>query len=134
MLKKYIATVNNTQYEVVLEEVDANTVFNTASAPAAAPAPQAAPAAPAKAAEPAPAAAPAAAPADGTKVTAPLPGTVLKINVSVGASVKEGDALCVLEAMKMENDIPAPVSGTVKSIAVAQGASVNTGDLLVVIG
>ena len=64
-------------------------------------------------------------------VTAPMPGTVNKINVKAGDSVKKGDILCVLEAMKMENDIKAGQDGTVASVNVQQGASVNTGDVLV---
>ena len=63
-----------------------------------------------------------------------LPGTVLRVNVSAGATVKKGDVLCVLEAMKMENDIPAPVDGVIKSVNVNNGATVNANDLLFVIG
>ena len=74
-----------------------------------------------------------AAPADGAKVTAPLPGNILKVNYAVGDAVKKGDVLCILEAMKMENEVLAPCDGTVKN-AVAKGASVNTGDLIFVIG
>jgi glutaconyl-CoA decarboxylase len=62
-----------------------------------------------------------------------MPGTVLNIPVSVGQAVKAGDTLLVLEAMKMENDIPAPVAGTVAQIVVSKGASVNTGDVMIVI-
>ena len=106
-----------------------------APAPVAAPAPAAAPApVTAPAAAPAPAVTSAAAPADGVKITAPLPGTVLKVVATAGAAVKKGDVLCVLEAMKMENDIVAPQDGTVASVSASQGASVNTGDLLFVIG
>ena len=64
-------------------------------------------------------------------VAAPMPGTVLKINVKVGDAVKAGQAVAVLEAMKMENEIAAPQDGTVASVNVSQGASVNTGDVLV---
>ena len=109
-----------------------------APTPAPAPAPAAAPAAPAPA--PAPAAAPApapaaAAPAAGeTAVNSPMPGSIFKVECSVGQSVKAGDVLIVLEAMKMEIEVSAPVDGTVKSIAVATGATVNTDDLLVVLG
>ena len=63
-----------------------------------------------------------------------MPGTILKVNVTAGQAVKEGDLLCVLEAMKMENEILAPKAGTVTQVIAAKGASVNTGDALVVIG
>lgn len=72
--------------------------------------------------------------ASGEKVTAPMPGTILDVKVSQGASVKKGDVLLVLEAMKMENEIMAPCDGTIKQVTVAKGASVNSGDPLVVIG
>ena len=67
-------------------------------------------------------------------MNAPMPGTILKVNVTQGQAVKEGDVLCVLEAMKMENDIIAPKSGTVTQVVTAKGASVSSGDPLVVIG
>jgi biotin carboxyl carrier protein len=63
-----------------------------------------------------------------------MPGTILDIKVAVGASVKKGDVLCVLEAMKMENDIPAPKDGTVTAIKVSKGASVQAGDALITLG
>jgi len=63
-----------------------------------------------------------------------MPGNIMKINVSVGAAVKKGDVLIVLEAMKMEIEVAAPCAGTVKSVAVNVGATVNTDDLLVVLG
>ena len=62
-----------------------------------------------------------------------MPGTILKVNVQNGQAVKEGDLLCVLEAMKMENEIMAPKTGTVAQVATSKGASVSTGDVLVVI-
>ena len=65
------------------------------------------------------------------KVTAPMPGTILNIGVTVGDIVKKGQVLVILEAMKMENEIVAPSDGTVASINVASGTSVNAGDLLV---
>ena len=118
-MKKYNITVNGNTYEVYVEEADAS------SAPVAAPV--AATAAPA--AKPAaPKAAPTAAGAN--KVTAPMPGTILQVKVSQGQSVKKGDVICVLEAMKMENDIPAPCDGVIVSINVQKGASVGAGDIL----
>ena len=62
-----------------------------------------------------------------------MPGTILKVNVAAGQTVKEGDLLVVLEAMKMEKEIFAPKGGTVSQVLVEKGASVNTGDALVVI-
>ena len=98
-------------------------------APAAAPAPKPAPA-------PAPAAAPAApaAPVAGQKVVSPLPGSIIKVLVSVGQAVKKGDTLLTLESMKMENIIAAECDATVKQIAVAAGQTVMQDDLLVVLG
>ncbi|MBQ3016900.1 MAG: biotin/lipoyl-binding protein [Clostridia bacterium] len=132
-MKKYNITVNGTSYEVVVEEVSAGGVF---SAPVVAPAaPVAAPVAAApKAAAPAPQkpVAPAAAGAKGSvTITAPMPGTILDVKVSVGQSVKKGDTVCVLEAMKMENDIPAPQDGVVASVNVQKGASVGANDVIV---
>ena len=102
-----------------------------AAAPAAAPAPVAAPA---PAAAPAPVAAPAApAAVAGEAVKAPMPGNILKVNVSAGQAVKEGELLVVLEAMKMENEIFAPKSGTVAQVLVSKGSTVNTGDTMVVL-
>lgn len=114
-MKKYRVNVNGTVYEVELEEI-------TGAAPAAA-APVAAPAA-----------TPAAAPAGGEKVCAPMPGTILSVNVSNGSAVKKGDVLMILEAMKMENEIMAPCDGTVTSVAAAKGAAVESGALLCTIG
>lgn len=118
-MKKYNVTVNGTAYEITLEVADAAEIKATApaAAPAAAPAPAAV-------------AAPTAAPANGETVTAPMPGTILAVNVSNGAAVKKGDVLMVLEAMKMENEILAPNDGTVSSVNVAQGATVESGTVL----
>ena len=66
-------------------------------------------------------------------VTASLPGRVVSLKVGVGDSVEEGDALCILEAMKMENEIAAPMAGVVEEVMVSEGASVNQGDALVLI-
>ena len=70
---------------------------------------------------------------EGEYVAAPMPGTILKVNVAVGQTVKEGELLVILEAMKMENEIFAPKDGTVRQVLVEKSASVNTGDALVVI-
>ena len=108
--------------------------IEVAAAAAPAPeAPQAAPAAPKAAPAPAPKAAPAAVPAGGTKVTSPLPGSVIKVLVSEGQAVKKGDTLLTLESMKMENAIMAECDGTVSKIAVTAGQNVMQDDLLVVL-
>ena len=121
-MRRFNVTVNGVSYDVVVEEVGAD-----ASAPVAAPA--AAPVA-APAAAPAPKAAPAGN-AGAVAVKAPMPGTILKVNVAPGQAVKKGDVLCVLEAMKMENDISAPQDGTVASVNVQKGASVQSEEVLV---
>ena len=126
-MKKYNITVNGTTYEVLVEEAGAVSAPVSYSAPVAAPAPAAAPAAP----KAAPAAPKASASAGGVKVTSPMPGTILDVKVSVGQSVKKGDVICVLEAMKMENDIPAPCDGVVASVNVQKGATVAANDLIV---
>ncbi len=118
-MKNLRITVNGTVYDVQVEELGSD----------AAPAPAAAPAAPA----PKKAAAPKAAAAAGEKVAAPMPGTIVSVNVSEGQSVKKGDVLVVLEAMKMENEIKAPRDGSISSVAVSKGASVDTGATLVTI-
>ena len=122
-MKKYNITVNGNTYEVLVEEADASATPVTYSAPTA-PAPTAAPKA-ASAAPKAPASA-----GGAVKVTAPMPGTILAVKVTAGQTVKKGDVICVLEAMKMENDIPAPQDGVIASINVQKGASVTAGDVL----
>ena len=124
-MKNYTITVNGTVYDVTVEEGGAG------SAPVRAAAPKAAPAAPA----PAPAAAPApAGDAGSIEVSASVPGKVFKVEASVGQTVKSGDPIIILEAMKMEIEVSAPVAGTVKAVAAAVGTAVNTDDLLVTIG
>lgn len=70
---------------------------------------------------------------DGEQITSPMPGTVLDVKVKVGDSVKKGQVLAILEAMKMENEIMAGIDGTVTSVAVSKGTSVQTGDILLTI-
>lgn len=132
---KYKVTLNNRTYEVEVEEGNAMLVDEYEAYAPAAPAPvAAAPVAAAPAAAPAAPAAPAgAALAAGEVVKSPMPGNILKINVSQGQKVNEGDVLIVLEAMKMENEIVATKSGTVAQIVTAKGAVVETGAPLVVI-
>ena len=120
-MRKFNISVNGNSYEVEVEEIGG------------APAPVQKSAAPA----PKPAAAPkaASAPVSGaTTVEAPMPGSIVSVKVKNGDTVNEGDVLCVLEAMKMENEIMAPKSGKIVAVCTSQGASVNTGDALVSIG
>ena len=135
---KYKVTLNGRTYEVEVEAGKAMLLDEyEAIAPSAPAAPAAAPVAAAPKAAPAPAAAPkAAAPApvaNGLKINSPMPGTILDVKVSVGASVKKGDILMILEAMKMENEIIAPEDGVVAQVNVQKGASVNSGDVLCVL-
>ena len=124
---KYEVALNGKIYEVDVTETDAaiTSVRSASFAPAPAPVPAAAPAA-----QPAVNNAQA---ADGEKIVSPMPGNILAVNITVGQSVKAGDVLFVLEAMKMENDIVAPVDGTVKQIIASKGATVDTDEILAVI-
>lgn len=120
-MRKFNVTVNGETYQVEVEELGAAQSVQTAA--------------------PQPVAAPAAAPAqtkkpvisgNGTKVTAPMPGNIVKLVAKEGATVKKGDVLFVLEAMKMENDIVSTADGKI-SINVSEGAAVSSGDVLAVI-
>ncbi len=127
-MKNFRVKVNGKEYEVEVEEIGAA----ADSLPAA---PMAPPASVPQAAQSAIASTPktttaAQAPADG-KIAAPMPGTVLRIICSNGQTVKKGDALLVLEAMKMENEIQAPADGKVEELKVSEGQSVDAGDILV---
>ena len=128
---KYKVTLNNRTYEVEVENGEAMLIDEYEAYAPAAPAPVVAAAAPASA----PAAAPAAPVnlAAGESITSPMPGNILKILVSQGQKVNEGDVLIILEAMKMENEIVASKAGTVAQIAVSKGQVVETGTPLVVI-
>ena len=134
---KYKITLNDRTYEV---EVEAGKAMLLDEYETIAPTAPAIPVAAAPVAVAAPVAAPAATPAapvvtgGGEAVEAPMPGSVLQINVTVGQAVKEGDVLVVLEAMKMENEIKSPKSGTVTQIVATKGSTVETGAVLVVLG
>ena len=121
-MKNYRITVNGTSYDVSVEELSGGAVSAApvAAAPVAAPAPAAAPAAPA----------PAAGGAGSIQVSSPMPGKILAVKANVGDSVKKGQVILILEAMKMENEVVAPEDGTIASIDVTVGASVESGDTL----
>ena len=108
-MKKYKVNVNGTSYEI---EIELMSETEAASAPKQAPAPSTQ------------------ATGEGEAVNAPMPGTILDVKVNVGDSVKKGQVLMILEAMKMENEIMAGVDGVVTSVGVAKGATVQTGDAL----
>jgi len=107
-MKNYRITVNGTSYDVSVEELSGG------AAPVAAPV----------------AAAPVAAPAAAPAAPAPMPGKILAVKANVGDSVKKGQVILILEAMKMENEVVAPEDGTIASIDVTVGASVESGDTL----
>lgn len=111
-MKKYHVNVNGNDYEIAIELMDESEAKTAAS--------QKAPA-------------PVATPTAGEKITSPMPGNILSINVAAGTSVKKGQILMILEAMKMENEIMAPIDGTIVSINTTKGATVEAGTLLCVI-
>ena len=123
-MKNYTITVNGNVYDVTVEEGTGSTAgaAKAAAPKAAAPAPKAAPAAP-KAAAPA-------AGAGSVKVSAAVPGKVVKIVASVGQSVKAGDSVVIVESMKMEIPVVAPQDGTLAAINVSEGTPVEVGDLI----
>lgn len=134
-MRTFQVKVNGVPYQVEVEEVAGGFAAppQAAPAPAAAPVPAAAPIAPAAAPVLAPAA-PAATPvAGGEKVNSPMPGTILDIKAAAGQSVTKGEVLCILEAMKMENEIISPRDGVIAQVVVSKGASVNAGDPLMVL-
>lgn len=115
-MKTYKVKVNDKVYEVQVESVtESNASIATPAAPVA------------------PQAAPVAAPAGGQDVNAPMAGTINNVKVAVGQAVKKGDVLCVLEAMKLENDIVCPCDGTVSAVLVTKGQAVTSGQKIIVI-
>ncbi|GAB6191520.1 biotin/lipoyl-containing protein [Desulfocastanea catecholica] len=137
-MKMFRVVVNGSEYKVGIEELAEETASPSQVAQVA----QAAPAAPAVSAAPTqappkPTVQPAATKKDSAvapgNVIAPMPGTVLQVLVDIGESVKKGQVLLVLEAMKMENDLMAPADGIVEKLNVTKGVSVNAGDVLVIL-
>ena len=123
-MRKFNVTVNGQLYEVEIEEADA--AEGTAPVRAAAPAPR-------PAAKPAAKPAPASPAGDGDPIKAPMPGNILDVKVKVGDTVKAGDPVVILEAMKMENPIPAPKAGKITSVNAVKGSSVEAGTVLATI-
>lgn len=114
-MKAYKVNVNGKVYEITLEVIDKDDIKAPAKEEPKAQAP-AAPAAPA--------------PAGAKTINAPMPGNILKVNVTAGQSVKKGDVLMILEAMKMENEIMAPADAVVSSVSVSAGSTVEAGAVL----
>ncbi len=128
-MKMFRVVVNGNEYEVGIEELKEGKATQPTQAKTMSP-PKPITPQPAARVEPAKAAIPG---TTGETIVAPMPGTILRVDVSIGASVAKGDTLLILEAMKMENEILAPSDGVVEQLNVSQGASVNPGDILVVL-
>jgi biotin carboxyl carrier protein len=144
-MKEYKFKINGNDYNVAINSVEgglADVTVNGASYKVELESAPAAPvaASPAAGAATAPVAAPAAAPVapkaagEGTAVVSPLPGVIIEVSVKEGQAVKKGQKVAVIEAMKMENEIPALADGTVTSIKVSKGDSILEGDTIVTIG
>lgn len=126
---KYIVSINDKNYEVEVERGEATIVKTTRAVQV-----QQTPSAPAAAAAvPAPVSAAPVIVGEGEPLKAPMPGTILSVRIGSGATVKRGEILLILEAMKMENEIVAPRDGVITQILTSKGASVNTGDVLVML-
>lgn len=133
-MKYYTITVNGNTYHVSVQEgIVANApapVFAPAPSVAPTQAPVAVPVEPVAEAAPAPVAPVSSASAGSVKVNAPMPGKIVAIKTSIGQTVKKGEVILVLEAMKMENEIVSPQDGVVASIDVITGQTVEAGALL----
>ena len=132
MLRKFRVRLNDKEYMVEMEELtrgfEAPAAQEAPAQAVPAPAPSQAPAE--AASEPSPAPAPASQPGSGEEVTAPMPGTILNVLLQPGETVAESQAVVVLDAMKMENQIVAPKAGQVTSILVKEGQTVDVGETL----
>lgn len=123
-MRNFVVTIDGKQYQVGVEEVGVSEQVSASVTPVVTevkPAPSA------------PKAAPAAGPVNGTKINAPMPGLIKALSLDEGATVKKGDVILVLEAMKMDNDITAPCDGRI-SYKVTKGTNVDTGALMAIIG
>lgn len=136
-MRKFNVTVNGKSYAVEVEEVDSGaftyTPVQQTQAPQQVAPVQQAPAQPTPVQE-SPKAPKASEPVSGELISAPMPGTILDIKVSEGQTVKAGDVLVILEAMKMENELVSPKDGTIAKIHTTKGTAVTTGEPLVTIG
>lgn len=140
MIKKYKITVNDEEFMVSIEPISVNTSSSNGAPHVPGPAPRVSgrPAPPTKPSIEIPKSKPlpldsemqTKASSSGHAVTSPLPGNMWKVFASAGQTVKKGDVLFIIEAMKMENEIFAPCDGTVGTVSVSEGTSVNTGDPL----
>ncbi|MCC5466767.1 biotin/lipoyl-containing protein [Pelosinus baikalensis] len=130
-MKKFQITFKGQVYELDVEEISG--AASTGKKAASSPVPPSAPA-PVAAQAPAPKAAPAAVPAGAQTVIAPMPGKILAVNIKAGDSVKRGQVIFILEAMKMQNEIMANQDGKVSKVNAAVGQTVSTGDVLAVLG
>jgi biotin carboxyl carrier protein len=128
-MKYYTITVNGNTYDVSVEEGQRAVQSAPVAAPTVSAAPAAAPAPKAEAAPAAPAAAPAGN-AGSIKVSAPMPGKIVSVKASIGQTLKKGEVILILEAMKMENEIVSPQDGTLASINVTAGQAIEAGTLL----
>ena len=117
-MKNYKVNVNGTEYIISIELMSDEEMAKAKEAVKASPAAQDAQNAPVNAS------------GEGAEIKAPMQGTILSVNVNAGDSVKKGDVLFILEAMKMENEIVSAFDGTVSSVSVQKGASVATGEVL----
>jgi biotin carboxyl carrier protein len=129
-MKMFRVIVNGNEYEVGIEELHGKNIAQSVEV-ISAPSPQLDKPKVTQKSEPAK---PVGNNGSGETIVAPMPGTILRVEVGIGDTVAKGDTLMILEAMKMENEILAPDNGVVKQLNVGQGASVNPGDILVVLG